>query len=152
MNKITPFLWFNNNAKEAADYYCYIFKNSRIIDVSYEGKSEVVFSVSFELEGQAFHALNGGPYYSFTPAISLFVDCETQDEVNTLWDKLIVGGEPSRCGWLKDQFGLSWQIIPKQLRQLMRDPDPIKSKRVVDAMMQMIKIDIKALEQAYANN
>jgi predicted 3-demethylubiquinone-9 3-methyltransferase (glyoxalase superfamily) len=152
MNKITPFLWFNNNAKEAADYYCSIFKNSRIIDVSYEGKSEVVFSVSFELEGQAFHALNGGPYYSFTPAISLFVDCEAQDEVNTLWDKLIAGGEPSRCGWLKDQFGLSWQIIPKQLRQLMRDPDPIKSKRVVDAMMQMIKIDIKTLEQAYANN
>jgi predicted 3-demethylubiquinone-9 3-methyltransferase (glyoxalase superfamily) len=151
MNKITPFLWFNNNAKEAADYYCSIFKNSRIIDVSYEGKSDVVFSVSFELEGQAFQALNGGPYYSFTPAISLFVDCETQDEVNTLWDKLIAGGEPSRCGWLKDQFGLSWQIIPKQLRQLMRDPDPIKSKRVLDAMMQMIKIDIKALEQAYAN-
>lgn len=152
MNKITPFLWFNNNAKEAADYYCSIFKNSRIIDVSYEGKSDVVFSVSFELEGQAFQALNGGPYYSFTPAISLFVDCETQDEVNTLWDKLIAGGEPSRCGWLKDQFGLSWQIIPKQLRQLMRYPDPIKSKHVVDAMMQMIKIDIKTLEQAYANN
>lgn len=113
------------------------------------GQTEAVMSVSFVLEGQAFLALNGGPHFTFTPAISLFVDCETQEEVDDLWERLSAGGEKSRCGWLQDKFGLSWQIIPKQLGQLMNDPDPVKSKHVMDAMMKMNKIIISDLQKAY---
>jgi predicted 3-demethylubiquinone-9 3-methyltransferase (glyoxalase superfamily) len=149
MQKITPFLWFNNNALEAAEFYASIFKTSEITNVTHMGQTNSVMSVSFVLEGQAFLALNGGPHFSFTPAISLFVDCETQAEVDDLWERLSAGGEKSRCGWLQDKFGLSWQIIPKQLGQLMGDPDPVKSKRVMDAMMQMNKIIIADLQKAY---
>lgn len=149
MPKITPFLWFNDNALEAARFYSSIFKQSTINNVTHMGQTDTVMSVSFELEGQSFHALNGGPHFSFTPAISLFVDCETQQEVDELWEKLCAGGEPSRCGWLKDKFGLSWQIIPKQLGQLMNDPNPVKAQAVMNAMMQMGKIDIARLQKAY---
>ena len=152
MQKITPFLWFNNNALEAAEFYASIFKTSEITKVTHMGQTDSVMSVSFVLEGQAFLALNGGPHFSFTPAISLFVDCETQAEVDDLWERLSAGGEKSRCGWLQDKFGLSWQIIPKQLGQLMSDPDPAKSKRVMDAMMKMNKIIIADLQTAYEAN
>jgi predicted 3-demethylubiquinone-9 3-methyltransferase (glyoxalase superfamily) len=153
--KITPFLWFNDNAEEAMNLYVSIFKNSKIVSVSRYGEggpgpSGTVMSASFQLEGQEFMALNGGPLYHFTEAISLFVNCETQQEVDELWDKLTEGGEPSRCGWLKDKFGLSWQIIPRALGEMLGDPDPEKSGRVMQAMLQMSKIDIKLLEQAYA--
>lgn len=149
MQKITPFLWFNDNALEAAEFYSSIFKHSSITNVTHVGQTDAVMSVSFELEGQAFHALNGGPHFTFTPAISLFVDCETQTEVDELWEKLSAGGEKSRCGWLKDKFGLSWQIIPTHMSQLLRDPNPAKAQAVMNAMMQMSKIDLAVLQQAY---
>ncbi len=149
MQKITPFLWFNDNALEAAEFYSSIFKNAAITNVTHVGQTNAVMSVSFELEGQAFHALNGGPHFTFTPAISLFVDCETQTEVDELWEKLSAGGEKSRCGWLKDRFGLSWQIIPNQMSQLLRDPNPAKAQATMNAMMQMSKIDLAVLQQAY---
>lgn len=148
MNKITPFLWFDGQAEEAINFYVSLFKNSRITNVSRNAEGQV-FSASFELDGQAFHALNGGPMFKFTEAISLFVDCETQAEVDTLWSALTAGGSESRCGWLKDKFGLSWQIIPKALGELMGDPDPVKSQRVMQAMLQMSKIEIKALRDAH---
>lgn len=153
--KITPFLWFNDNAEEAMNFYVSIFKNSRILDVTRYGDGGPgpkgrVMSCTFELEGQRFMALNGGPLYSFNEAISLFVSCETQEEVDDLWTKLTAdGGSPSRCGWLKDKFGLSWQIIPSALTELMADPDPEKAKRVVQAMLKMDKIDIAALKKAH---
>lgn len=150
MQKITPFLWFNDNALDAAEFYSSIFKKSAITNVTHVGQTDAVMSVSFELEGQAFHALNGGPHFTFTPAISLFVDCETQVEVDDLWEKLSAGGEKSRCGWLKDKFGLSWQIIPKQMSQLLRDPNPAKAQAVMNAMMQMSKIEIAVLQKAHA--
>jgi len=149
MQKIVPFLWFNDNAEEAARFYTGIFKNSCITDISYMGQTEKVMSVEFVLEGQPFYALNGGPHFSFTPAISLFVNCETQAEVDELWQKLCAGGEESRCGWLKDKFGLSWQVIPTRLGQLLRDPDSQKSRRAMNAMMQMQKIDIATIEKAH---
>lgn len=152
MQKITPFLWFNDNALEAAEFYSSIFKKSAITNVTHMGQTDAVMSVSFELEGQAFHALNGGPHFTFTPAISLFVDCETQTEVDELWEKLSTGGEKSRCGWLKDKFGLSWQIIPQQMGQLLRDPNPTKAQAVMNAMMQMSKIDIAILQQTHSEN
>ena len=142
MQKITPFLWFDDKAEEAAKFYTSIFKNSKIVSVS-------PMSVEFEIEGLEFIAFNGGPHFKFTEAISLFVDCETQEEVDELWEKLSERGEKSRCGWLKDKFGLSWQIIPSILGKLMNDPDPVKSKRVMDAMLQMNKIDINKLKEAY---
>ena len=142
MQKITPFLWFDNQAEEAAQFYISIFKNSKLTSVS-------PVMVTFELEGQPFMALNGGPTFKFTEAISLFVSCETQPEVDELWDKLSAGGSTSRCGWLKDKYGLSWQIIPKALGELMGDPNPGKSGRVMQAMLQMTKIDIAALQRAY---
>jgi predicted 3-demethylubiquinone-9 3-methyltransferase (glyoxalase superfamily) len=142
MQKITPFLWFNNNAKEAADFYVSIFKNGHI-------KNVTPMMVSFELEGQEFIALNGGPQFTFTEAISLFVDCETQEEVDTLWAKLSEGGKEGRCGWLKDKYGLSWQIIPKTLGKLLSDSDPVKSQRVLQAMLLMDKINIAELQKAY---
>jgi predicted 3-demethylubiquinone-9 3-methyltransferase (glyoxalase superfamily) len=154
MQKITPFLWFDGQAEEAARFYTSIFNNSKIgrIDQYPEGApapAGSVMSVTFQIEGQEFHALNGGPMYKFTPAISFFVNCTTQEEVDELWEKLVAGGMPNRCGWLQDKFGVSWQIIPGVLRELLGDKDPQKSKRVMGAMLQMVKIDIKRLKQAY---
>jgi len=147
MQKITPFLWFNDRAEEAMNFYTSVFKNSKIVSV--QRKGDTVFSGTFKIEEHTFYVLNGGPLYSFTPAISLFVNCETQQEVDELWNKLSEKGEKSRCGWLKDQFGLSWQIIPSALGKLMGDPDPEKAGRVMQAMMKMDKIIIKDLEDAY---
>jgi predicted 3-demethylubiquinone-9 3-methyltransferase (glyoxalase superfamily) len=154
MQKITPFLWFDSNAEEAANFYTSIFKNSKILNVARYGDAGPgpkgsVMMVTFELEGQLFMALNGGPHHTFTPAISLFVNCETQAEVDELWAKLTAGGSEIQCGWLTDKFGLSWQIIPKALMELMSDKDPVKSQRVFKAMMGMIKIDVEALKRAY---
>jgi predicted 3-demethylubiquinone-9 3-methyltransferase (glyoxalase superfamily) len=156
MGKITPFLWFNGQAEEAMSFYVSIFKSSRIGRVSRygeagPGKKGSVMSATFQLEGQDFMALNGGPEFAFTPAISLFVDCRTQAEVDELWEKLSEGGEKGRCGWLKDKFGVSWQIIPSALGELLSDPDPAKSKRVMEAMLQMTKIDIESLKKAHKN-
>lgn len=156
MQKIVTFLWYDNQAEEAANLYVSTFKNSKITSVSRYGEAGpgpkgTAMVVVFELDGQQFMALNGGPHYSFTPAISLLVNCETQPEVDELWDKLLAGGgKPSRCGWPRDRFGLSWQIIPTALGKLMSDPDPEKSKRVMQAMMTMEKIDIAGLQRAHA--
>lgn len=152
MQKITPFLWFDNNAEDAIQFYVGIFKDSKILNVNRMGDGGAVLTATFQLEGQEFMALNGGPLFKFTEAISLFVSCETQAEVDTLWQKLTEGGEESRCGWLKDKFGLSWQIIPKALGELMGDPDPVKAQRVMQAMLQMNKIDIQTLKAAHALN
>jgi len=154
MQKITPFLWFDGNAEEAMNFYVSIFKNSKIGKISRYGEGGPgpkgsVMSATFQLEGQEFFALNGGPMFAFSPAISFFVDCKTQEEVDVLWEKLSEGGEKQRCGWLKDKYGLSWQIIPSVLGELLGDPDPVKSQRVMQAMMQMDKIDIKGLQEAY---
>ena len=146
--KITPFLWFDGQAEQAMNHYVAIFKNSKVGDVSRSG--DTVMSCTFELDGQRFMALNGGPMFKFTEAISMFVSCETQAEVDELWAKLSAGGAESRCGWLKDKFGLSWQIIPKQLGEMLGDKDRARSSRVMQAMMQMGKIDIAGLERAYA--
>jgi len=148
MQKITPFLWFDGNAEEAINFYVSIFKHSKIIHIS-RGPDGKVFAGTFSLDGQEFFALNGGPKYKFTPAISMYVNCTTQEEVDELWDKLVAGGEPSRCGWLIDQFGLSWQIIPSALGELMNTPDPEKARRVQEAMLTMSKINIDALYAAY---
>ena len=148
MQKITPFLWFDKQAGEAAKFYCSVFsagpggKNSKIINSN-------PMIVTFELEGQKFMALNGGPQFKFTEAISLFVDCETQEEVDYYWEKLTEGGKESQCGWLKDKYGMSWQIVPAILGKLMSDPNPVKSQRVINAMLQMKKIDIEKLKEAY---
>ena len=154
MQKINPFLWFDGNAEEAAKFYTSIFKNSKIHTISRYGDAGpgpkgTAMVVTFELEGQQFLALNGGPQFKFTPALSLFVNCETQQEVDELWEKLSEGGRKDRCGWLQDKYGVSWQIIPTTLGQLMADPDPKKSSRVMQAMLQMDKIDIARLQQAY---
>jgi predicted 3-demethylubiquinone-9 3-methyltransferase (glyoxalase superfamily) len=153
MNKITPFLWFDGNVEEAMNFYTSIFKNSKVGRVTRyggaaPGTNGQVMSATFQLERQEFMALNGGPQFKFTPAISFFVNCETQEEVDELWDKLSEGGKKERCGWLKDKFGLSWQIIPSALGQMLHDKDGAKSKRVMQAMLQMDKIDIKKLQQA----
>jgi predicted 3-demethylubiquinone-9 3-methyltransferase (glyoxalase superfamily) len=154
MQKITPFLWFDGRAEEAMNFYVSIFKNSKTGSISRYGDAGPgpkgsVMSATFQLDGQEFMALNGGPMFKFTPAISFFVDCTTQDEVDELWEKLSAGGEKSRCGWLKDKFGLSWQIIPRALGEMLHDKDPAKSQRVMKAMLQMDKIDINRLKQAY---
>ncbi len=150
MSKITPFLWFNDNAEEAMNFYVSVFKNSRIISVQRQGENGPVFTGTIELDGQRLHVLNGGPKFPFTEAISLFVDCETQEEVDALWRTLTAdGGQESMCGWLKDRFGLSWQIIPRTLMKYLRDPDPQKSQRVMQAMLKMRKIDVAQLEAAY---
>ncbi len=147
MKKITPFLWFDGQAEEAMNFYVSIFKNAKVLSVHRaNGK---VMSVTFELEGQQFMGLNAGPQFKFTEAVSFFVNCETQEEVDELWEKLSEGGEKGRCGWLKDKFGLSWQIIPKALGKLMSDPDPKKSHAVMQAMLKMNKIVIEDLERAY---
>jgi predicted 3-demethylubiquinone-9 3-methyltransferase (glyoxalase superfamily) len=149
MQKITPFLWFDNNVEEAVNFYLSVFKDGKILYTN-RGEDGKVFTMSFELNGLKFSALNGGPIFKFTEAVSFFVDCKTQEEVDELWEKLSEGGEKSQCGWLKDKFGLSWQIIPEALGELMGDPDPEKSKRVLDAMMQMTKIDIEKLKKAHS--
>jgi predicted 3-demethylubiquinone-9 3-methyltransferase (glyoxalase superfamily) len=154
MQKITPFLWFDNKAEEAANFYVSIFKNSKILNIAHYGEAGPgpkgsVMMVTFQIEGQEFMALNGGPQYSFTPAISLFVHCETQAEVDDLWTKLTAGGKEVQCAWLQDKYGVSWQIVPKTLLELMQDKDRVKSQRVFKAMLQMTKIDIEGLKQAY---
>ena len=150
MQKITPFLWFDGEAEEAMNFYVSIFRNSKIVRVNRAGEEGPVISVTFQLEGQEFMALNAGPQFKFTEAISFFVNCETQQEVDDLWEKLSAGGEKSRCGWLNDRFGLSWQIIPSVLGEMLQDKDAEKAKRVMNAMLQMDKIDIKTLQQAHA--
>ncbi len=148
MNKITPFLWFNGQAEEAANYYVSIFKNGKVLSVDrVDGQ---VMLANFELEGQRFMALNAGPEFKFTEAISLFVNCESQEEVDELWEKLSAGGQKSRCGWLKDKYGLSWQIIPTTLGELMSDSDPQKAQAVMQAMLKMDKIVVADLEKAHA--
>jgi predicted 3-demethylubiquinone-9 3-methyltransferase (glyoxalase superfamily) len=154
MNKITPFLWFNDKAEEAMNFYIFIFKNSKVLNITRYGKDApyqegTAFLVTFQLDGQEVMALNAGPQFKFTEAISMFVNCENQAEVDELWEKLSEGGEKSRCGWLKDKYGLSWQIVPTALGELMNDQDPEKARRVMQAMLQMDKIDIKKLEDAY---
>jgi predicted 3-demethylubiquinone-9 3-methyltransferase (glyoxalase superfamily) len=152
--KITPFLWFDGKAEEAANFYVSIFKNSKVKSVtrcgdSGPGPKGSAMSVTFHLDGQDFFALNGGPMFKFSEAISLFVNCETQREVDELWEQLSAGGQKQRCGWLKDKYGLSWQIIPSALGRMLQDKDPEKSKRVMQAMLQMEKLDIAGLERAY---
>lgn len=152
--KVIPFLWFNDNAEEAMNFYTTIFKDATIENVTrygkgVPGKEGTVITGIFQIEGQKFYVLNGGPQYQFTEAISLFVNCTTQEEVDELWEKLSEGGSKSQCGWLKDKFGLSWQIIPTILGKLMGDKDPVKAGRVMQAMMQMTKIDIQKLQEAY---
>jgi len=149
MKKITPFLWFDTHAEEAMNFYVSIFKNSRVLGVI-PGPNGTAQSVNFELEGQEFIGLNAGPQFKFNEAVSFLVDCKTQDEVDTLWSRLTAdGGEESMCGWLKDKYGLWWQIIPSALGEMLGDPDPEKSQRVMQAMLQMRKIDIAGLRQAY---
>jgi predicted 3-demethylubiquinone-9 3-methyltransferase (glyoxalase superfamily) len=154
VQKITPFLWFDNNAEEAMNFYVSIFKNSKILNLVRYGEAGpgpkgTVMTGTFELDGQQFMALNGGPHFKFTEAISLFINCETQEEVDWFWEKLSEGGEKSRCGWLKDKYGLSWQVVPSALGQMLHDKDPEKSKRVMQAMLQMDKLDIATLKRAY---
>jgi predicted 3-demethylubiquinone-9 3-methyltransferase (glyoxalase superfamily) len=149
MQKITAFLWFDDNAEEAIYFYLSVFKNGKILGINRDRETGKLFLATFELEDQQFIALNGGPNHRFTDAISFVVDCATQAEVDELWEKLSEGGEKGQCAWLKDKFGLSWQIVPRILMELINDPDPVKSKRVMDAMLQMTKIDIKAIQRAY---
>ena len=158
MQKITPFLWFDNQAEEAAKFYVSIFKNSKIDTTIPYGEAGAeatgkpkgtVMIVKFQLEGQEFVAINGGPVFTFSPAISLVVNCKTQEEVDWFWERLSEGGEKGQCGWLKDRYGVSWQIVPTLLVEMLQDKDSKKSERVMKAMLQMNKIDIKALQQAY---
>lgn len=155
MQKITPCLWFDTEGEEAAEFYTSVFPNSRIVDVARYGSAGpraegTVMTVSFELDGQRFTALNGGPEFTFNEAISFEVDCETQDEVDGFWSKLSDGGEEGPCGWLKDRFGVSWQVVPTRLNELLSDPDAEKSQRVMAAMLKMKKIEIDELERAAA--
>jgi predicted 3-demethylubiquinone-9 3-methyltransferase (glyoxalase superfamily) len=155
MQKITPFLWFDNNAEEAINFYLSIFKNSKIVSMTRYGEAGpgpkgTVMAATFQLDGQEFFALNGGPQFKFSPAVSFFVKCETQQEIDELWEKLSAGGAKNRCGWLQDKYGLSWQIVPPVLGEMLSDKDPGKSQRVMKAMLEMDKIDIARLKQAYA--
>lgn len=154
MQKITPFLWFNDKAEEAVKFYASVFKNSKIKTITRYGDAGPgpkgsVMTASIVIEGQEFVALNGGPIFTFTPAISFVVNCHTQAEVDRLWDRLSEGGEPGQCGWLKDKYGVSWQIVPTIQPKLLTDRDPVKANRVMQAMLQMNKIDIAALKAAY---
>jgi predicted 3-demethylubiquinone-9 3-methyltransferase (glyoxalase superfamily) len=151
MLKITPFLWFDGQAEEAMNFYTSVFKNSKIVKVMSYGESGKFMSGTFELQGQEFIVLNGGPQFTFSPAISLFVNCDTQAEVDELWEKLSAGGKTLQCGWLNDQFGVSWQVIPTELGVMLQDKDAEKSKKVMAAMMQMDKLDIEILKQAYSS-
>jgi predicted 3-demethylubiquinone-9 3-methyltransferase (glyoxalase superfamily) len=153
MQRITPFLWFDNQAEEAVSFYTSVFENSRIVTVNRYGEAGPgpngsVMTIAFELEGQQFTALNGGPVYAFNPAISFVVNCEDQEQVDYYWDRLLQGGSTMQCGWLTDQFGVSWQIVPTRLLELLADPDPERAKRVTEAMLAMIKLDIAELEAA----
>ena len=156
MQKITPFLWFDGNAEEATNFYLSIFTNSKLLGVNRYGdagpgpKGSVMIA-TFEINGQEFLALNGGPQFKFSPAISFVVNCENQQEVDHLWEKLSDGGEKRQCGWLQDRYGISWQIVPTAFRELMRDKDPQKTNRVMQAMMKMTKFDIAALQRAADN-
>ncbi len=156
MTTVTPFLWFDGQAEEAAEFYASVFANSRIVNVARypEGtraQAGSVMTASFEIEGQKFIGLNGGPHFKFTEAVSFMVNCDSQEEADELWDKLTAdGGEESQCGWLKDKFGLSWQIVPKGLHDLIGDPDPEKAKRATEAMMQMRRIDLAEIRRAHA--
>jgi predicted 3-demethylubiquinone-9 3-methyltransferase (glyoxalase superfamily) len=154
MQKITPFLWFDSNAEEAVNFYVSIFKDSRVLSITRYGEggpgpAGTVLTIAFLLQGQEFIALNGGPHFKFTEAISFSVNCETQEEVDAYWEKLSAGGEEGRCGWLKDKFGLSWQINPIVLGQMLQDKDPEKANRVMQSMLTMDKIDIATLKKAY---
>jgi predicted 3-demethylubiquinone-9 3-methyltransferase (glyoxalase superfamily) len=154
MQKITPFLWFDTQAEEAANFYCSLFKNSKVSSVSRygaggPGPEGTAMSVTFTLDGQEFMALNGGPQFKFTEAISMFVNCETQAEVDELWEKLTAGGEEVQCGWLKDKYGLSWQIVPADMFKYIGGPDPEGARRAMQAMLQMKKLDLAKLRQAY---
>jgi predicted 3-demethylubiquinone-9 3-methyltransferase (glyoxalase superfamily) len=154
VQKITPFLWFDGKAEEAANFYTSVFSGSKIVNIMRYGETGPgpkgsVMSVTFQLHGQDFIALNGGPMFTFSAAISFFVDCATQEEVDELWKKLSAGGEKQRCGWLKDKYGVSWQIIPTALGELLHDKDPARATRVMQAMLQMDKIDIASLRRAY---
>jgi predicted 3-demethylubiquinone-9 3-methyltransferase (glyoxalase superfamily) len=155
VRKITPFLWFDNQAEEAARFYVSVFKNAEVVHISHYGKAGPgpagsVMVVAFRLDGQDFLALNGGSQYTFTEATSFLIDCESQEEVDYYWDKLTEGGEPGPCGWLKDKFGLSWQVVPGILTDFLHDDDPAKADRVMQAMLQMGKIDIARLQAVYA--
>jgi predicted 3-demethylubiquinone-9 3-methyltransferase (glyoxalase superfamily) len=147
MQTVTPFLWFDGKAEEAMNFYLSVFENSSVTNVA-RGPSGAVMSATFELDGQKFIALNGGPMFSFTPAVSFFVNCDTQQEVDVLWEKLSAGGKKERCGWLKDKFGLSWQVVPSVLGSLLQDTDAAKRNRVMTAMLQMDKLDIERLTHA----
>jgi predicted 3-demethylubiquinone-9 3-methyltransferase (glyoxalase superfamily) len=154
VQKITPFLWFDGKAEEAANFYSSVFSGSKIVNIMRYGEAGPgpkgsVMSVTFQLHGQDFIALNGGPMFTFSAAISFFVDCATQEEVDELWKKLSAGGEKQRCGWLKDKYGVSWQIIPTALGELLHDKDPARATRVMQAMLQMDRIDIASLRRAY---
>ena len=153
MQQITPFLWFNDNAEEAVNFYVSIFKDAKILEIARYGDAGPgpkgsVMTMKFQLNGLEFVALNGGPHYTFTHAVSFVVNCNDQAEVDHYWDKLLEGGKPSQCGWLSDKYGLSWQITPTILIKLLQDPDPAKAKRVMEAMMKMVKLDIPKLEEA----
>ncbi len=153
IQKITPFLWFDHQAEEAAKFYASIFPNSKVVKVTRYGSvgpgpAGSVMTVDFQLDGQSFIALNGGPIYKFTEAVSFVVSCQTQEEVDSYWEKLSADGGEVQCGWLKDKFGLSWQIVPTQLWELLSNPDPEKSQRVMKAMLEMKKLDIRVLQQA----
>lgn len=152
MAKLTPFLWFDDDLEQAMAFYASVFEGTAIVEVNRIGDAptDPVLSATFRISGQEFRAINGGPHFRFNEAISLFVDCDDQAEVDRLWDRLTDGGEPSRCGWLKDRFGLSWQIIPRRLGKLMEDPDPVRATRVREAMLAMGKINVAALEAAHA--
>lgn len=158
MNKFTPCLWFDSNAEEAVKFYTSVFKNSKITNIARYGEAGAeasgrpkgsVMTVAFELDGQAFLALNGGPMFTFSPAISFIANCKTQAEVDELWEKLSEGGEKEQCGWLRDKYGVSWQIVPTVLPEMLLDENPAKSERVMQAMLQMTKIDIETLKRAY---
>lgn len=154
MQKITPFLWFNDKAEEAMNFYVSIFNNSKVVGITRYGEAGpgpkgTVMTASFVLDGQEFVALNGGPQFTFSPAISFVVNCESQDEVDRLWESLSEGGEKRNCGWLQDKYGVSWQIVPVAMVEMLTDADPVKANRVMQAMLQMDKIDIAVLRQAY---
>ncbi len=154
MQKITPFLWYNNQAEEAINFYISVFKKSKILKITHYGEGApmpkgTVMTVSFLLDGQEFMALNGGPYFTISPAISFVVNCKTQEEVDEFWEKLSEGGEQQQCGWLKDKFGVSWQIVPTALGEMLSDTDTAKSQRVMSAILQMKKLDIKILKHAF---
>ena len=154
MQKITTFLWFDNNAEEAVNFYVSLFKNSKVLSITRYGEAGpgpagTVLTAAFQLQGQEFIALNGGPQFKFTEAISFSVNCETQEELDQYWEKLSEGGEKGRCGWLKDKYGLSWQVNPVVLGEMLQDEDPEKAKRVMEAMLQMNKLDIETLKKAY---